>query len=105
MKISDGFDARRLRPRTRKAWHVRLGVMIGALLWLIGIALALLGALGLAGGELSGELTGGREGSLSALFFGLFCVLAGWLLWRRCRRRLRQQDALNLSPHLFKKRG
>jgi len=42
MKISDGFDARRLRPKGPSNWRLRLVAGIAALLAIVGVLLAVL---------------------------------------------------------------
>ena len=39
MKISDGFDARRLRPKAHRDWGSRLVLIFAALLILCGVLL------------------------------------------------------------------
>lgn len=104
MKISDGFDARRLRPRPRRTWRARLGAALGLLLCLGGLLSILLGALSLA--EIPGleGLAPSPEGAATALVAGLVALLPGIWLWQRCRRGLRPPEELSLSPHLFRKR-
>ena len=41
MKLSDDFDARRLRPRQPRSWRLRIGAALGALLAAFGILLAM----------------------------------------------------------------
>ena len=86
MKFSDGFDARRLRPRNASNWRLRLGAGLAALF-------AALGPL--------------NESPATASVFvvtGLLLLSVGVLLWRRCRRRLRRPSDLSMAPHLMKKR-
>lgn len=106
MKSSDGFDARRLRPREPKGWGLRLGVAIGLLLALGGLALAVAGGAALAGKGLAlGLLQTGREAAILLLVLGVALVFTGLATWRRCRRRMRRPSELSLSPHLLRKRG
>ena len=77
MKISDGFDARRLRPKGPSNWRLRLGVAFAALLALCGLLLSLAG--------------------------GLLILWLGIWWWRRCRRRMHQPLSLNIASHLMKK--
>jgi len=44
MKRTDGFDARRLRPRPQRSWGSRIGLALGLLLALLGLFLAGFGA-------------------------------------------------------------
>ncbi|BCQ63923.1 hypothetical protein PBOI14_56730 [Pseudomonas sp. Boi14] len=49
MKISDGFDARRLRPKSPRNWRLRLGAGFSALLATFGVLLAMAGTASLLG--------------------------------------------------------
>ena len=104
MKISDGFDARRLRPKTPSNWRSRLVLTFAALLTLFGALLLLAGAASLIGRPSAlGELNASPAGATLVLVFGL---LVGWLgvwMWRRRRRQMRQPLGLNMAPHLMKK--
>ena len=104
MKISDGFDARRLRPKTPSNWRSRLVLTFAALFALLGALLLLAGAASLIGRPSAlGELNASPAGATLVLVFGL---LLGWLgvwMWRRRRRQMRQPLGLNMAPHLMKK--
>ena len=43
MKVSDGFDARRLRPKGPGSWGMRLGAGMAALLATFGVLLTMAG--------------------------------------------------------------
>ena len=104
MKLSDGFDARRLRPKGQSNWRFRFGAAFAALLATWGVLLAMAGAAALFGHlPALGELNCNRAGAAVILVIGLFVLYLGVWLWRRCRRRSRQSNALNMSPHLMKK--
>ena len=104
MKLSDGFDARRLRPKGQSNWRFRFGAAIAALLAMCGVLLVMAGAASLLGqAPALGELNTNRVGSAVILAIGLFVLYIGVWLWRRCRRRSRQSRELNMSPHLMKK--
>lgn len=104
MKISDGFDARRLRPKSQRNWRLRLGAGFSALLATFGVLLALAGTASLLGrAPALGELNASPLGSALILLIGLLLLYIGVRLWRRCRRRMRQPLALNMAPHLMKK--
>ena len=84
MKISDGFDARRLRPKAHRDWRSRLVLLFAALLALFGLLLLVAGAASLIGHPTAlGELNASPAGAALVLVFGL---LVGWLgvwMWRR----------------------
>ncbi|EKM95789.1 hypothetical protein C211_02176 [Stutzerimonas degradans] len=104
MKLSDGFDARRLRPSERKSWGRRLIVAIAALLAVIGVLLIVAGGASLAGYGGSLGALAARDAALTALVLGLVLIAIAMLLWRWCRRRLRRSSELSLSPGLMKRR-
>ena len=87
MKISDGFDARRLRPKAHRDWGSRLVLIFAALLILCGVLLLLAGAASLIGrpGAL-GELNASPAGAALVLVFGLLVSWLGVWMWRRRRR-------------------
>jgi membrane protein implicated in regulation of membrane protease activity len=104
MKLSDGFDARRLRPKGQRNWRFRFGAAFAALLATCGVLLAMAGAASLLGRPPAlGELNASPLGSAIILAVGLLVLYIGVWLWRRCRRRSRQSRELNISPHLMKK--
>lgn len=105
MKLSDDFDARRLRPRQAKPWRLRIGAGLGALFATLGILLAMAAVASLAGrGPVLGTLNDSSGEAVVLLAFGLLLLWAGIIFWRRCRRRMRRPSDLSLSPHLMKKR-
>ncbi|EIK52345.1 hypothetical protein YO5_06071 [Stutzerimonas stutzeri TS44] len=104
MKLSDGFDARRLRPSERKSWGRRLIVVIAVLLAIAGVLLAAAGVASLIGyGDALGALAA-KDAALTALVLGLLLLGFAILLWRWCQRRLRRSSGLSLSPGLMKRR-
>ncbi|MCX7079561.1 MAG: hypothetical protein NTV76_09475 [Pseudomonas sp.] len=104
MKISDGFDARRLRPKGPSNWRYRLGAAFSAVLAMFGVLLAMAGAASLLGHPPAlGELNASPTGSAVTLVIGLLLLYVGILLWRRGRRRRRLSHGLNIAPHLMKK--
>ncbi|MBB3101791.1 hypothetical protein [Azomonas macrocytogenes] len=107
MKSSNGFDARRLRPRTRKNWHLHLGTFCGALLVALGMFLAVIGVSSLLGEAQSlGNLSIGHGAAIALLICCVIPIAGGIFSWRRCRYRLRcHSDELTLSPHLLKRRN
>ena len=105
MKIADGFDARRLRPKAHSNWRSRLVLTFAALLTLCGVLLLLAGASSLiAHPSALGELNASPAGAIVVLVFGLLISWLGIWLWRRRRRQMRQPFGLNMAPHLMKKR-
>ena len=104
MKLSDGFDARRLRPKGQSNWRFRIGAAFAALLATCGVLLAMAGAASLLGRPPAlGELNASPLGSAIILVLGLVLLYLGVAFWRRCRRRMRQPRELNMAPHLMKK--
>ncbi|KAF0865404.1 hypothetical protein [Pseudomonas sp. LD120] len=104
MKISDGFDARRLRPKSPRNWRLRLGAAFCALLATCGVLLTLASIASLLGrAPALGELNTNKAGAAVVLLIGVVVLYVGVRLWRRCRRRMRQPMALNMAPHLMKK--
>ena len=71
MKIADGFDARRLRPKAHSNWRSRLVLTFAALLTLCGVLLLLAGASSLIGHPSAlGELNASPAGAIVVLVFG-----------------------------------
>ena len=105
MKLSDGFDARRLRPRNASTRRLRLGAGLAALLATLGVLLSMAGMATLLGRPAG--LSRLNESPTTAGVFvivGLVLLSTGVLLWRRCRRRSRLSSDLSMAPHLMKKR-
>ncbi|TDF85486.1 hypothetical protein [Pseudomonas sp. H9] len=104
MKLSDGFDAKRLRQREPRNWGARLAAAFSALLATLGVLLAMAGTASLLGNlEALAELNANRAGAVVVLAGGLLLLYLGVWFWRRSRIRLRRSRELNLSPHLMKK--
>ena len=104
MKLSDGFDARRLRPRGPGSWRWRFAAALSALFAMLGILLAMAGAATLLGRPPAlGGLNDTPTSATVILVLGLFLLWLGVIAWRRCRRRLRRPSDLSLAPHLMKK--
>ncbi len=104
MKLSDGFDARRLRPRGPGSWRWRFAAALSALFAMLGILLAMAGAATLLGRPPAlGGLNDTTGSATVILVLGLFLLWLGVIAWRRCRRRLRRPSDLSLAPHLMKK--
>lgn len=105
MKQSDGFDARRLRPREPGNWGLRFATALAALFAAAGVLLAMAGAATLLGRPSAlGSLNDSPTGSAVLLVVGLLLLWGGIAVWRMYRRRLRRPSDLNMSPHLMKKR-
>ena len=104
MKISDGFDARRLRPKGPSNWRLLLEAFMAAYLAIVGMLLAGAGCAGLFGRSPAlGELNASPGGSAILLVIGVLVLWLGVWLWRRSRRRMRQPLSLNIASHLMKK--
>jgi len=104
MKISDGFDARRLRPKGRGNWRTRIGALVAAILAVLGILLVVAGVSSLTGrAQAMGDLGASPTGAALVAAAGLLVFYLGVLLWRRCRRRQRGASGLSMSAHLMKK--
>ena len=105
MKRTDGFDARRLRPRERRSWGSRFGAFLGLLLILVGALLTAFGAASLlSSNEAFARMALDREAAVTLLVLGLVLLLIGALIRRRVRRNLREPSGLSLSPGLRRKR-
>lgn len=105
MKLSDGFDARRLRPRNASNWRLRLGAGLAALFATFGVLLSMAGVATLLGQPAAlGPLNESPATASVFIIIGLLLLVFGVLLWRRCRRRLRRPSDLSMAPHLMKKR-
>ena len=105
MKIADGFDARRLRPKAHSNWRSRLVLTFAALLTLCGALLLVVGASSLIGQPAAlGDLNASPAGAAVVLVIGLLITWLGAWLWRRRRRQMRQPLGLNMAAHLMKKR-
>jgi putative Ca2+/H+ antiporter (TMEM165/GDT1 family) len=104
MKISDGFDARRLRPKGQSNWRMRIGAAFAAVLATFGVLMAMAGVASLIGHPPAlGELNASPAGAVVSIVFGLLFLYIGVWMWRRSRRRRRSSGGLNMSPHLMKK--
>ncbi|ARU88202.1 hypothetical protein [Pseudomonas sp. M30-35] len=105
MKQSDGFNARRLRPRGTGNWRMRFASALAALFAVAGVLLAMAGAATLLGRPPAlGSLNDSPTGSAVILVIGLLLLWISISVWRMCRRRLRSPGDLSMSRHLMKKR-
>lgn len=103
---SEGFDARRLRPRGSAAWRWRFFAGCGAVFAGLGILLLMAGAATLLGRPSAlGPINDSIGAAVAVLLAGILLLWAGVYIWRRCRRRLRRPADLSMSPGLLKKRG
>ncbi len=102
MKLSDDFDARRLRPRSPRRWPLCLAACLALMCLLAGLASLFTAAISLWHNPLAlAEPTGAAAVLAPA---GLALLGLGILGWRQCRRRLRRPDELSMAPHLLKRR-
>ena len=99
MKLSDGFDARRLRTRGPGRWRCRIALAGAAVLACLGILLSMAGIAGLLGHRPTPPLDGSP---LALLSVGLLLLWLGILAWRICRARQRRQGSLSIARHLMK---
>lgn len=104
MKHTDGFDARRLRPRGSRSWGLRIVIAFGVLLALAGTLLVLFAVASLFGDPQTFEMMASRDASVVMLGVGSVLFLVGILLWRRARRRYSASGSLSMSRHLMRKR-
>lgn len=105
MKLTDNFDARRLRPREPRRWRSRFGMFLALLLILLGTLLTLAGAASLLGiNPAPGGIMFDPEMAIVSLLLGLILLWVGLLIRRRIRRRLYGPSGISLSPRLGKKR-
>ena len=104
MKISDGFDARRLRPKGRSNWRTRIGKTIAFVFLVSGVALALTGGSSLiVHPQALGDLNANPAGAAVVAVAGLLVLLLGMWLWRRIGRGPRSSGGLSMSANLMKK--
>lgn len=105
MKRTDGFDARRLRPRQQRSWGSRLAAALGLLLMLGGVLLAASGAGSLLSDHaFIASLALDREASITLLVTGLVLLTLGLLIRRSVRRRSHAPGGLSMSRRLSKRR-
>ncbi|WP_236208655.1 hypothetical protein [Pseudomonas tohonis] len=105
MKLSDGFDARRLRPRGPGSWRWRFAAALAALIASFGILLAMAGTATLLGRPPAlGTLNDSTGSAVVLLVIGLVFLWLGVAGWRIARRRSRRRNDLSISPGLMKKR-
>jgi membrane protein implicated in regulation of membrane protease activity len=105
MKRTDGFDARRLRPRQHRSWGSRLGAALGLLLIVSGALFTGIGVASLVSGiEAFASMPLDKEAAVTLLTLGLVLLLLGTVLRRRVRRRMHAPSGLSLSPRLKKRR-
>jgi len=104
MKHTNGFDARRLRPRGPNSWRLRIVIAFGVLPAVAGLLLALFAAASLIGNPQSLGLIAERDTGIALLVIGIVLFLAGFLLCRSARRRLRGSGDLSMSRDLMRKR-
>ena len=104
MKHTDGFDARRLRPRGSRSWGARIVIAFGVLLALAGTLLVLFALASLFGAPDAIGIMAEREASMVLLGVGSVLFLFGIVLWRRARRRFSGSGNLSMSRSLMRRR-
>jgi hypothetical protein len=104
MKLTDNFDARRLRPREPRRWRSRFGMLLALLLIIFGALLTLTGAASLLGIKQFDGMMLEAEMAIASLLLGLFLLWIGLFIRRGIRRRLYGPSGISLSPRLGKKR-
>lgn len=101
MKRTDGFDARRLRPRQARSWGSRLASALGLLLILAGILLTGSGAAALfSHQDFVINMALDREAAITLLVLGLILLALGMFIRGRVKRRMREPAGLSMSPRL-----
>jgi uncharacterized membrane protein YidH (DUF202 family) len=104
MKVSGGFDARRLRSKGSGNWTTRLASALAALLATAGVLLTMAGVSSLVGRPAAlGELNASPLGGAFVVGGGLLVLYLGIWMWRRSRLRMRRASGLSMSAHLMKK--
>ena len=105
MKRTDGFDARRLRPRQHRSWVSRLGAALGLMLIVSGVLFTGIGAASLFSEiEALTSMPLDKEAAVTLLTLGVVLLLLGMIIRRRARRRAHAPNDLSLSPRLGKRR-
>ena len=104
MKLTDNFDARRLRPREPRRWRSRFGMFLALLLITLGALLTLAGAAALLGINQLDGMTLDSEMAIASLLLGSVLLWVGLFIRRRIRRRLYGPSGISLLPRLGKKR-
>ena len=105
MKRTDGFDARRLRPRQHRSWGSRLGAALGLLLIVSGTLITGIGVASLFSSiKALASMPLDKEATVTLLTLGLVLLLLGAVARRRAHRRTHAPSGLSLSPQLKKRR-
>ena len=105
MKRTDGFDARRLRPRQHRSWGSRLGAALGLLLIVAGALFIGTGVASLFSDiDALTSMPLDKEAAVTLLTLGLILLLLGIFMRRRVRRRMHTPSGLSFSPRLKKRR-
>jgi len=105
MKRTDGFDARRLRPRQQRSWGTRLAAALGLFLVVSGVLFTGIGVASLFNDlKAFASLSLDRQAAMTLLILGLVLMLVGTLVRRSVRRRQRAPSGLSMSPRLNKRR-
>jgi uncharacterized membrane protein YidH (DUF202 family) len=105
MKRTDGFDARRLRPRQHRSLASRLGAALGLLLIIAGLLMLGAGAASFLDDiQAFASMSLEREAALTLITLGAGLFLLGLLVRSRVRRHLHEPSGLSMSPRLKKRR-
>ena len=105
MKRTDGFDARRLRPRQHRSRGSRLGAALGLLLIVAGALFIGTGVASLFSDiDALASMPLDKEAAVTLLTLGLILLLLGIFMRRRVRRRMQTPSGLSFSPRLKKRR-
>lgn len=105
MKRTDGFDARRLRPRQHRSLGSRLGAAFGTLLIMTGFLLLGAGAASFLDDiQAFANVPLEREAAITLMTLGAILLVLGAIVRKRVHRRLREPSGLSMSPRLNKRR-
>ncbi len=104
MKRTDGFDARRLRPRQHRSLGARIGAAFGLLLVIAGVLMLGTGALSFLDVQALVSVSLEREAAITLISLGAGLFLLGVFIRSRVHRRRHEPSGLSMSPRLKKRR-